>query len=173
MNETTQSIGYDVHIQRSNPAVSPEVLAFGSKSGAIRDVLKDRQLTLDDKRAILASWASDAHAVADMPALRRIGDGKVVTVDDILDALKSIDSDEHTSAGIRTVSYRRSPVARREPRIRLRWLSRIARRKNSDDDDPPPCPAAVSVPGRPRLVDARAPMPTGTPAMQCAVLAAA
>lgn len=34
------------------------------------DVVKDPHLTPDDKRAILASWASDASAVEDEPAQR-------------------------------------------------------------------------------------------------------
>jgi hypothetical protein len=44
-------------------------------------VLKDPDLTLNEKRAILASWASDACAVEAAPALRRAPDGRhVVTV---------------------------------------------------------------------------------------------
>ena len=34
------------------------------------DVLRDPDLTLNEKRAILASWASDACAVESAPALR-------------------------------------------------------------------------------------------------------
>lgn len=36
------------------------------------DVLDDRQLSLQEKRAILSSWASDACAVESMPAWRQI-----------------------------------------------------------------------------------------------------
>jgi hypothetical protein len=35
-----------------------------------RDVVSDPALTLAEKRAILASWASDASAIASCPALR-------------------------------------------------------------------------------------------------------
>ena len=35
------------------------------------DVVHDRDLTVNEKRAILASWASDACAVEALPALRR------------------------------------------------------------------------------------------------------
>lgn len=44
------------------------------------------------KRAILASWASDAWAVPDQPALRRPADIEVpVPVDDVLAALRALD----------------------------------------------------------------------------------
>jgi hypothetical protein len=153
--------------------VSSDTSAYRSKFGAVDEVMNDRQLTPIEKRSILASWASDAHAVADMPALRGLDDGKVVNIDEILDALKSIDGSDQPTTQIRAVSHRRQPFQRREPRIGKRWLSRIARRKNSDDDDPPPCPAAVAVPGRQSLVDARAPRPAWEPGMRCTVLAAA
>jgi hypothetical protein len=46
------------------------------------------------KRAILASWASDASAVPDQPALRRPDDiKKPVPVDDVLAALRMLDGD--------------------------------------------------------------------------------
>ena len=35
------------------------------------DVVNDPDLTLNEKRAILASWASDACAIESVPALRR------------------------------------------------------------------------------------------------------
>ena len=55
-----------------------------------RDVLRDPDLTTYEKRAILASWASDACAVASAPALRKRG-GSVVTFDDVVDALRLLD----------------------------------------------------------------------------------
>ena len=57
-----------------------------------RDVLDDQRLSLGEKRAILASWASDAAAVASCPALRApAGLKKPVTIDDILEALYALD----------------------------------------------------------------------------------
>ena len=45
------------------------------------------------KRAILASWASDAHAVKHRPALRRPpGARRAVPIDGVLSAIKSLDS---------------------------------------------------------------------------------
>jgi hypothetical protein len=58
------------------------------------EVVCDRDLTLNEKRAILSSWASDACALEAAPDLREIPRGKVVRFDDIMDALRSLDRDE-------------------------------------------------------------------------------
>jgi hypothetical protein len=56
------------------------------------DVLKDPHLTHEQKREILASWASDASAVQDEPALRwLLGTVEPVPVDDVLEALRRLD----------------------------------------------------------------------------------
>jgi hypothetical protein len=56
------------------------------------EVVNDPDLTLNEKRAILASWASDACAVEAAPALRHAPGGRrPVSVDDILEALRSLD----------------------------------------------------------------------------------
>jgi hypothetical protein len=55
------------------------------------DVVNDPDLTLNEKRAILASWASDACAVEAAPALRRPPGAAVVQFDDVMDALKELD----------------------------------------------------------------------------------
>lgn len=55
------------------------------------DVVRDPDLTLNEKRAILASWASDACAVEAAPELRIAGSGRVVRWDDIMDALRALD----------------------------------------------------------------------------------
>jgi hypothetical protein len=57
-----------------------------------RDVVADARLTLAEKRAILASWASDASAIASCPALRAPEGLKApVSIDDILEALSALD----------------------------------------------------------------------------------
>ena len=57
-----------------------------------RDVIGDPDLTLNEKRAILASWASDACAVEAAPSLRRAPGGNItVSVDEILEALRELD----------------------------------------------------------------------------------
>jgi len=55
------------------------------------DVVKDPDLTTNEKRAILSSWASDACAVS--PELRAPPEGPVVQFDDIMDALKALDGE--------------------------------------------------------------------------------
>jgi hypothetical protein len=55
------------------------------------DVVNDPDLTLNEKRAILASWASDACAIESVPALRRAPTkaGRPVAFDDVMDALRA------------------------------------------------------------------------------------
>lgn len=62
------------------------------------DVLSDPDLTRNEKRAILASWASDACAVEANPALRLAPAGKVVPFDKIADALRQLDRPPPTVA---------------------------------------------------------------------------
>ena len=57
------------------------------------DVVSDPDLTLNEKRAILASWASDACAVESVPALRvATKAGMPVAFDDVIDALRALDA---------------------------------------------------------------------------------
>lgn len=55
------------------------------------DVVRDHDLTLNEKRAILASWASDACAVEAAPELRTTPSG-TVRWDEIMDALRLLDA---------------------------------------------------------------------------------
>ena len=64
-----------------------------------QDVIRDPDLTTYEKRAILASWASDACAVDSAPTLRRRGD-RVVTFDDVVDALRQLDK-QLEAAGVK------------------------------------------------------------------------
>ena len=57
------------------------------------DVVNDPDLSLNEKRAILAAWASDASAVEAAPALRMSPTGRVVQFDDIMDALRTLDKE--------------------------------------------------------------------------------
>ncbi len=68
------------------------ILHPGSVYDHPRDVLADPNLSAGEKRAILASWASDAAAVASNPALRELpGSRRLVTIDEVLEALSSLD----------------------------------------------------------------------------------
>lgn len=77
------------------------------------DVVRDRDLTLNEKRALLAAWASDACAIEAAPELRINGTGNVVRFDDIMDALRLLDR-EAAKAHVNVETLRRA--RRRLPR---------------------------------------------------------
>ena len=74
------------------------------------DVASDPRLTLAEKRAVLASWISDARAVEDAPSLRRLDSSAVVEVDAILRALVLL---EDLAPGRREDCERLPPSGRR------------------------------------------------------------
>jgi hypothetical protein len=82
--------------------------AFGHPS----EVVNDPDLTLNEKRAILASWASDACAVEAALELRRSPAGPVVRFDDIMDALRTLDA-QFTPASAKMQATRRRSVLNR------------------------------------------------------------
>jgi hypothetical protein len=58
-----------------------------------RDVVAHPEFSLAEKRAILASWASDAAAISSCPALRApAGLKNPVSIDEILQALQALDN---------------------------------------------------------------------------------
>jgi hypothetical protein len=76
------------------------------------EVVNDPDLTLNEKRAILASWASDACAVESAPALRRgPPGGRPVGFDEVMDALRALDKQAHELSA--TDRYRRVERRRR------------------------------------------------------------
>lgn len=84
------------------------------------EVLAAPNLTREEKRAILASWASDAWAVESAPALRQCPGliGCTVPLDDVLAALRALDPEEPAD----------SPRAGHRPAVgrwtgRIRWLT--------------------------------------------------
>jgi hypothetical protein len=80
-----------------------------------RDVVQDRTISICEKRAILASWASDAASVASSPALRALpGASKIATIDEILEALATLDHHPKGPPGgkpVRTRSASRTSLA--------------------------------------------------------------
>ncbi len=68
-----------------------ELLHPASAFGHPSEVVSDSDLTLNEKRAILASWASDACAIEAAPGLRARPKGPPVRFDDIMDALRTLD----------------------------------------------------------------------------------
>ena len=76
-----------------------------------RDVVSHPTLSLSEKRAILASWASDASAIASCPSLRAPEGLKApVTIDEILEALCALDGGPRNPPGGKPMRLR--PVER-------------------------------------------------------------
>lgn len=77
------------------------------------DVVNDPDLTLSEKRAILASWASDACAVEAVPALRKPPGSAPVRFDDIMGALRELDRQGNG----RPMPHYRRVLAERRPGV--------------------------------------------------------
>jgi hypothetical protein len=78
------------------------------------EVVNDPDLTLNEKRAILASWASDACAIEAAPDLRSNARGAHVRFDDIMEGLRTLDQQANGHRYRRVLHYRRG-LLRREP----------------------------------------------------------
>ncbi|MEA2888403.1 MAG: hypothetical protein QOD11_2763 [Bradyrhizobium sp.] len=91
------------------------ILHPGSVYDHPRDVVADTTIPIREKRAILASWASDAAAVASNPALRELpGSQRFVSIDDVLEALSALDRGPEDPPGgkpARTKSVARVAIA--------------------------------------------------------------
>jgi hypothetical protein len=75
------------------------------------DVVCHPTLSLSEKRAILASWASDASAIASCPSLRALeGLKAAVTIDEILEALSALDEGPRNPPGGKPMRLR--PIER-------------------------------------------------------------
>jgi hypothetical protein len=61
------------------------------------DIVSDLNLSLNEKRAILAAWASDACSVEAAPALRKRPAGRIVEFDEIMDALRLLDQEAYAT----------------------------------------------------------------------------
>ena len=73
-------------------AVGPTILLQGMQIERPLDVVKATGLTVDDKRTILAAWASDYCALDSTPAFRHIpGTPKPVSIDELQAALRELD----------------------------------------------------------------------------------
>jgi tagatose-1,6-bisphosphate aldolase non-catalytic subunit AgaZ/GatZ len=91
----------DAHARLLRPA-----LGFNRPS----DVLKDPDLHVSEKRAVLSSWASDACSVEGSPNLRWfIGSDGPVPLNEVMEALRRI---ERTRRAAKTESRRHPPRRR-------------------------------------------------------------
>jgi hypothetical protein len=71
------------------------------------EIVNDPDLTLNEKRAILSSWASDACAVEAAPELRSAPHGSTVRFDEIMDALRTLDKQANGDKYRRVLRRRR------------------------------------------------------------------
>jgi len=72
-------------------AMGPTVLLQGMQLQRPVDVVRAPALSVDDKRAILAAWASDFYALDSKPALRQLPGTTPVSIDEVQSALKELD----------------------------------------------------------------------------------
>ena len=80
------------HAADNAMAMGQTVLLQGMQLRQPIDVVIAQTLSVDDKRAILAAWASDFYAVDSKPALRRVpGTPEPVSIDEIQSALDELD----------------------------------------------------------------------------------
>jgi hypothetical protein len=76
----------DHSLQHQSEAES--FVALGQIFQSPDEVMNDPTLSREEKRAILASWASDARAVESQPTLRQIPGGARVRLEEIVHALR-------------------------------------------------------------------------------------
>jgi hypothetical protein len=93
-------------------------------------VVNDPDLTLSEKRAILAAWASDACAVEPAPAMRLVARAsRTVEFDDVMAALRELD--------LRSASTQKpKPHYRRVLENRRPGVFRRKRAPRADDQGP-------------------------------------
>jgi hypothetical protein len=133
--------------------ISPEGVSAGLNTFSFNDpeqVVSDRALTLEQKRGILASWASDRHAVPDRPNLRQLDNGAILEIEQVLEALQVLDTMEGLPGQMSRTFERRLNI--RQPRRSAfpGWRPQASQRDDRDDgdDDPPPFPACALLPNR-------------------------
>jgi hypothetical protein len=107
---------------KSNDTVAhhPAMAARGSGYQSINDVLNDAYLDQQQKRAILASWASDLWSIESCPWLREVpGVRTPLRVSDIFAALRALDDRDPPPSGASVLAF---PAARRSSHTRVRQL---------------------------------------------------
>lgn len=90
----------DIWLQQvvdSAAAMGPTVLMRGMQLRRPIDVVKALSLSIDDKRTILGTWASDFYSVDSKPALRQLpGTPEPVSIDEVQSALIELDRRYHS-----------------------------------------------------------------------------
>src|SRR5271166_6518933 len=85
------------------------------------DVLEHPGLTHAERRAILASWASDARAVDSAHWMRRLDNGSMVPLSEVLDALRKLDGETSPLTPCRGRRTTLSRLPRLDPRKPFRF----------------------------------------------------
>ena len=104
----------------SDPSVPPQLI-FEHPN----EVLLDPDLTPAERRAILASWASDLHAVEGLPQVRQLENGTRICLKDALRALRALDE-----RGLKVIDQVGGPISPEDlsginaPKRRLRYFSK-------------------------------------------------
>ena len=133
--------------------ISPEGVSAGLNASSLNhpeQVVSDRALTFEQKREVLASWASDRHAVLNKPNLRQLDSGAILELEEILEALRVLDTMEGSLGQVHR-SFERCLDLRRPRRSAFPSSKRqTSQRDDRDDgdDDPPPFPACAMPPNR-------------------------
>src|ERR1700709_232331 len=96
------------------------------------DILGDPTLSKEEKRAVLASWLSDARALPDAPRWRQLDNGALVDVDGLYTALRGVDDFAGGMEGGASVAASSTSWPLRQ---KSRWIGNFIRRKRDDDDD--------------------------------------
>jgi len=122
-----------LHEPRQRDVDLDTVLHPGRVFARPSDVVSDPDLSLREKRAILASWASDACAIESAPALRSgPAGGQPVTFDEVMDALMALDGEPRAKTYKSDFRRRQKPLPFANGRI---W--RGFRRSDSENGPGP------------------------------------
>jgi hypothetical protein len=100
-------------------------------------IVGDLELTLNEKRAILSCWASEARAADSAPTLRQAPAGRTIAFDEIMDALRVLDRQAGALARLRPAPHYRRVLAKRRPGIFARKRRGSAKNANNNDKGRP------------------------------------
>ena len=114
MHDTTEPAasakGGGFTVQLNNPLAHQRAAAARDRYQSIDDVLHDASLTRLQKRAILASWASDLWTIESCPWLREVpGVRAPLRVNDIFAALRALDDSGPSSTRASVLAFPAGP----------------------------------------------------------------
>jgi hypothetical protein len=111
-----------------------------------QDVLNHPSMSVEAKRAALASWASDRHAVPNFPGVRQLENGSLVSLAEILQALRDLDDESDDRVPQRSSSTNLVSLAELRSSNRKKLSKNRLTTRWPHDDDPPSSPAAAPFP---------------------------